>query len=149
MKRNSTQLELITPGATTWLPWVSNPGSNRVDGYPDFSEFSGASLAVREDEWNRFLASEEPMEVIPDPPPPPPEPDWLCFNTEMFLDKDWSSYINPPMLMAAATSAALSRDVAQLQYCLALAYQTVGEPSEAARTRWNNLAQRFHIGVTF
>lgn len=88
-------------------------------------------------------------EPVPEPEPPPPEPDWLGFNTEMFLDKDWSSYINPPMLMAAATSAALSRDVAQLQYCLELAYQTVGEPSEAARTRWNNLAQRFHIGVTF
>lgn len=87
---------------------------------------------------------------IPEPAPPPtPEPDWLGFNTEMFLDKDWSSYINPPLLMAAATSAALSRDIAQLQYCLELAYQTVGEPSEAARTRWNNLAQRFHIGVTF
>lgn len=88
-------------------------------------------------------------EPVPEPTPPPPDPDWLGFNTEMFLDKDWSSYINPPMLMAAATSAALSRDVAQLQYCLELAYQTVGEPSEAARTRWNNLAQRFHIGVTF
>lgn len=88
-------------------------------------------------------------ERIPDPTEPEPEPDWLGFNTEMFLDKDWSSYINPPMLMAAATSAALSRDVAQLHYCLELAYQTVGEPSEAARTRWNNLAKRFHIGVTF
>lgn len=88
-------------------------------------------------------------EPVPEPTPLPPEPDWVGFNTEMFLDKDWSSYINPPMLMAAATSAALSRDVAQLHYCLELAYQTVGEPSEAARTRWNNLAQRFHIGVTF
>lgn len=141
MKRNSTTLFLESPGAITPVPWVDNA--------PDFSGFSEPVLGVLQSSWQDFLDSGEELEVVPEPPPPPPEPDWLGFNTEMFLDKDWSSYINPPMLMAAATSAALSRDVAQLQYCLELAYQTVGEPSEAARTRWNNLAQRFHIGVTF
>ena len=79
MKRNSTQLELITPGATTWLPWVSDPGSNRVDGYPIFDGFSGQSRSIRESAWQDFLASEDPLEVIPDPLPPPPEPDWAGF----------------------------------------------------------------------
>ena len=84
MKRNSTQLELITPGATTWLPWISDPGFNRVDGYPIFDGFAGQSLMIRESAWQAFLDSEEPLEIIPDPTPPPPEPDWDGFLTPFY-----------------------------------------------------------------
>ena len=84
MKRNSTQLELITPGAVTWLPWITDPGSNRVDGYPIFDGFSGQSLMIRESAWQTFLDSGDELEIIPDPLPPPPEPDWTGF-LEPFL----------------------------------------------------------------
>ena len=83
MRRNSTQLELTTPGATTWLPWISDPGSNRVDGYPNFNGFTGQSLTIREAAWQDFLDSEEELEIIPDPEPPPPEPDWTNFNLSL------------------------------------------------------------------
>ena len=80
MRRNSTQLELVTPGATTWLPWISDPGSNRVDGYPNFDGFTGPSRTIRETAWQDFLDSGEELEIIPDPEPPPPDPDWTTFN---------------------------------------------------------------------
>lgn len=106
MRRNSTQIELITPGATTWLPWISDPGSNRVDGlgdepglsfgatwisdpgsnrvdgYPNFDGFTGQSRSIREAAWQAFLDSGEELEVIPDPEPPPPDPDWMGFKTD-------------------------------------------------------------------
>ena len=84
MKRNSTQLELITPGAVTWLPWISDLGSNRVDGYPSFDSFAGQSRSIRESAWQTFLDSGNELEVIPDPLPPPPEPDWDGFLTPFY-----------------------------------------------------------------
>ncbi|WP_353259213.1 hypothetical protein [Prochlorothrix hollandica] len=84
MKRNSTQIELITPGATTWLPWISDPGSNRVDGYPSFDSFTGQSRSIRESAWQAFLDSGDELEIIPDPTPPPPEPDWDGFLTPFY-----------------------------------------------------------------
>ena len=84
MKRNSTQLELITPGAVTWLPWISDLGSNRVDGYPSFDSFAGQSRSIRESAWQTFLDSGNELEVIPDPLPPPPEPDWQGFLSPFY-----------------------------------------------------------------
>ena len=85
MRRNSTQLELITPGATTWLPWISDPGSNRVDGYPNFDGFTGQSRTIRESAWQDFLDSGEELEIIPDPEPPSPAPDWDKFIQQFTL----------------------------------------------------------------
>ena len=85
MRRNSTQLELISPGATTWLPWVSDPGSNRVDGYPNFDGFTGQSRTIRESAWQAFLDSGEELEIISDPEPPSPAPDWDKFIRQFTL----------------------------------------------------------------
>ena len=76
MQRNSTTLFLISPGATTPIPWVSNA--------PDFSGFQEPTLSILQQSWQNFLASGEPLEVITDPEPPEPEPDWQGFLSPFY-----------------------------------------------------------------
>lgn len=94
MKRSSTQIEIITPGAITWLPWINTPGYNRVDGYPDFTGFDGASLEVRESAWQNFIDGEDELEIIPDPEPIQESviPNWDGFNAYMLTDPIFKSY---------------------------------------------------------
>ena len=150
MKRNSTQIELITPGATTWLPWISDLGSNRVDGYPIFDGFTGQSRSIRESAWQDFLASEDPLEIIPDPTPPPPEPDWTAFNMAMLADTDWGSWIGlSPLLLSATTSASLATDLSQLQMGIDAAKASLPDPGATALARWQGYADANYIGVLF
>ena len=86
MKRNSTTLYLVSPGATTPIPWANNA--------PDFSAFTNPTLAVLQQSWQAFLDSGEELEVIPDPEPvvEPPVPDWDSFNAYMLSDSMFKSY---------------------------------------------------------
>ena len=150
MKRNSTQLELITPGATTWLPWISDPGTNRVDGYPSFDGFSGQSRSIRESAWQAFLDSGDELEIIPDPTPPPPEPDWTAFNMDMLADADWGYWIGlSPLLLSATTSASLARDLSQLQTGIDAAKASLPDPGATASTRWQGYSDTYNIGLVF
>lgn len=133
MRRNSTQIELITPGATTWLPWISDPGSNRVDGYPNFDGFTGQSRSIRESAWQDFLDSGEELEIIPDPEPPPPEPsepepDWEGFLTPFY---------NPPL---SGSSFDIIESRVQTAWINAAASQSEEAMRKAMtlRTHWQN-----------
>lgn len=146
MRRNSTQIELITPGATTWLPWISDPGSNRVDGYPNFDGFTGQSRSIRESAWQDFLDSGEPLEIVPDPvaPEPTPEPLWTAFNTAMLTDPYWQSWAIPQDLRTAIILASVigKGDTFHAAYDTAKA---IVPPSGDAIASWQVLADQYHI----
>jgi len=86
MKRNLTTLFLISPGATTPIPWVNNA--------PDFSSFTNPTLSILQQSWQGFLDSGEELEIIPDPEPivEPTTPDWDSFNEFMLTDPVFKSY---------------------------------------------------------
>ena len=150
MRRNSTHLELITPGATTWLPWISDPGSNRVDGYPNFDGFTGQSRSIRESAWQDFLDSGEPLEIVPDPvaPEPTPEPLWTAFNTAILTDPYWQSWALPQDLRTAIISAAIGANTDAFQTAYDLGASIV-PPSTDAINNWQTMADNFNIPITF
>jgi hypothetical protein len=86
MKRNSTTLFLVSPGATTPIPWVN--------GAPDFSAFTEPTLSVLQNSWQAFLDSGQELEVVPDPEPivEPPTPNWDGFNAYMLTDSTFKTY---------------------------------------------------------
>lgn len=158
MKRNSNQIELVTPGAKTWLPWIEDIGSTRVDGYPDFSGFSGASRAVRENAWQEFLNSGQELEVIPDPEPvpEPTTPDWDGFNAAILADTAFNTYYATGLSTAPAVTtsipAALTQVESKGQSAFALVYTgfcTAVNVSSADRDSWASIAQTYNLPVDF
>ena len=144
MKRNSTTLFLESPGAVTPVPWV--------DGAPNISGFTDPTLSVLQQSWAAFLESGQEIEVIPDPvqPPPSPEPDWTAFNTAMLSDPDWSPWITQnSLLMAATTSASMSRNAPELQTTLETAISVLGQPDPVAAQRWQSIADANSIPIRF
>lgn len=153
MRRNSTQLELITPGATTWLPWVSDPGSNRVDGYPNFNGFAGQSRTIREAAWQDFLDSGEELEVIPDPPPPTPEPDWTAFNLAMIPpqgESEFEFWLDQFKILyqSSLATAAASGNAVETQRIYDLLKLQHPPTAEQCAT-WQALADLHHVPLTF
>jgi len=153
MRRNSTQLELITPGATTWLPWVSDPGSNRVDGYPNFDGFTGQSRTIRESAWQAFLDSGEELEIIPDPEPPLPNPDWLSFNltmipptTESTFEVWLGQFKEPYRVALVAASSQGDTERVQAQYEL---LKNQIPPTAEQIAEWQGIADASHVPVSF
>lgn len=88
MKRNSTTLFLVSPGATTPVPWVDNA--------PDLSGFTEPTLSVLQGVWEDFLKSGEELEIISSPEPiiEPPTPNWNAFNIFMLSDATFNNYCN-------------------------------------------------------
>lgn len=86
MKRNSTTLFLMSPGATTPIPWENNA--------PDFSGFTEPTLSVLRQAWQEFVDSGELLEIIPDPEPvvEPLVPNWDAFNLYLFSDPQFILY---------------------------------------------------------
>ena len=153
MRRNSTHLELITSGATTWLPWISDPGSNRVDGYPNFDGFTGQSRSIRESAWQDFLDSGEELEIIPDPEPPPPEPDWLSFNLAMIPPtaestfEVWLGQFKEPYRAAlAVASSEGNAERVQGQYEI---LKDLASPTAEQITEWQGIADANHVPLRF
>lgn len=153
MRRNSTQIELITPGATTWLPWISDPGSNRVGGYPNFDGFTGQSRTIRESAWQDFLDSGEELEVIPNPEPPPPDPDWRGFNLAMIPPTAestfelWLGQFKEPYratLTVASSEGNTNRVQRQYEILKDLASPTAEQIAE-----WQSIADEHNVQMRF
>lgn len=109
MKRNSTTLFLISPGATTPIPWANN--------VPDFSAFTNPTLSVLQQSWQQFLDSGEVLEVIPDPEPivEPTTPDWDGLYQGLMVSSVY------PMLVGigqqiSAVDGALDKTIDAIQY---------------------------------
>lgn len=86
MKRNTTTLYLVSPGATTPIPWVDNA--------PDFSQFTEPTLSVLIKAWDDFVAGGDELEIIPDSEPivEQPVPNWNSFNAYMLTDQTFKGY---------------------------------------------------------
>jgi hypothetical protein len=85
MQRNSTTLFLISPGATTPIPWVNDA--------PDFSAFTEPTLSVLINSWQTFVNSGQELEVIADPEPipePEPTPDWNQFYDGLIMSSTYN-----------------------------------------------------------
>lgn len=152
MQHNSTTLFLESPGATTPVPWVDNA--------PDLSGFTDPTLSVLQQSWADFLASEEELEVIPDPaqPQPLPEPDFLSFNLAMDGDSDFDTWFNllPPRRQQALSATAATGGDSELQVALdaakaAVPFDTVWNNSQVLeiKARWQDYASQHGIGIQF
>lgn len=141
MKRNSTTLFLVSPGATTLIPWVNNG--------PDFSAFTEPTLSVLQKAWQDFLDSGEELEIIPDPEPPPPAPDWTGFNLAMVGSSftDWLSTF-PEAYRVAAIQASANRNLEQLQSFYDLLVQTK-KPLSSETAEWRSVADQFNVPMKF
>ena len=157
MKRTPTQIEVVTENAKTFLPWIDDAGVNRCDGYPDFSGLVGQTKLVLEEEWLRFLGSEEGLIVEPDPEPTSETvPDWIGFNAALLADPHWLA-IAPQFSNAdirtgiVSTAGNGNAEGLQSAYLIALAdLQNQGVAVDpAAITAWNGYATQFNIPVSF
>ena len=142
MKRNSNTLFLISPNATTPIPWVNNE--------PDFSSFSEPTLSVLQLAWSDFLASGEALEIIPDPEPivPLPDPRWTDFNKAMLGNSYWQSWAIPPDLRMAIIAAAIVANPTPFQDAYDIG-KTLVPPTVEAIASWQPLADQFDIPVVF
>ena len=102
MNRNSTTLFLVSPNATTPIPWVEDA--------PDFSGFTEPTLSVLQKAWQDFLDSGEELEIIPDPEPvvSAPAPQWENFNLALLMDSDFQTAAAVNSLVTNALTTALN-----------------------------------------
>jgi hypothetical protein len=152
MIRNSTTLFLVSPGATTPIPWVN--------GEPDFSGFTEPTLSVLQNSWQQFLDSGTELEIVPDPEPveeiPPPQ--WENFNFYLLTHPSFVAYglgvssANPFLVPGIVERYGKVADVGVSgsgfgaywnYFCQAL------EVTTEHRNEWANQAQEFNLPVDF
>jgi hypothetical protein len=151
MKRNSTTLYLISPGATTPISWVNNA--------PDFSNFTEPTLSVLQSSWQAFLNSGQELEVIPDPEPmPEPElvPNWDGFNATMLANVPFNQTMGAVMQIAPAVALAIPSALAQVSTngvtAFALVFNSfcqLGQVDSEHRNEWADNAQGFNLPNDF
>lgn len=136
MNRNSTTLFLVSPNATTLVPWVNDE--------PDFSGFPEPTLSILQQAWQDFLDSGEELEIIPDPEPPPPAPDWLGFKADYKSSptiRAWFAGLDPmdredlAAMVAAQSINGLTAAMADVDY-------------SAVKSELNDLLALHNIGLT-
>ena len=160
MKRNSTQVEIVTPGATIWLPWIETIGANRFDGCPDFSELSEPSLSVRVNAWEEFLNSGQEFEFVADPDPvlDPPVSNWTPLNFELFDDPHFVNYgfvvdaINPFLISALVESygMAISDGISTSKFhAYWQEFCQIGQVSIEHRNQWADMAEDLGLPQEF
>jgi len=109
MKRNLTTLFLISPGATTPIPWVNNA--------PDFSSFTNPTLSILQQSWQGFLDSGEELEIIPDPEPivEPTTLDWDELYQGLMVSSVYPTLVGIGQQISAVDGA-LDKTIDAIQY---------------------------------
>ena len=150
MNRNSTTLFLVSPGATTPVPWVNNA--------PDFSSFTEPTLSVLVTAWNDFISNGGVVEVVPDPEVyvEPPVPDWDGFNSVFLADVAFNQYCGTCLGLAPVVAMALPTALAQVttngiaSFSMVFTnFCAIASVTSQDRNDWGDIAESYDLPVDF
>ena len=150
MNRNSTTLFLVSPGATTPVPWVNNA--------PDFSSFTEPTLSVLVTAWNDFIDNGGDLQIAPDPEPhvQPLVPNWDDFNAVFLADGAFNQYCGACLSVAPVVAMAIPTALAQVSSNgvnafrqVFLAFCQLASVTPEHRGEWATLGESYNLPTDF